>query len=296
MTSISDKSIYVLRREYGKLNFGDYFYIKWTNNNFVFCNEDGRSLYNEDHYIWENQVFILSSKMMDKPVVLLGGAKFLSTNNKTAGLGVGFGSASEKHQGYDSKSYAVYCYNLPMAENISKLFLVQKNGKLIYTTKDENALWKTIEDIYKIEDETIFKITLTKMGWNISSIKTNTMIDIQTQYVTYNQKINRGVKGGNIIKMEERVTTLNNLKEVDIITASEIPIDVIEIKADDIYMGNMGNIGNMTKYDMRKALINKCFEIEKESDITKQELIFKKQIKDDEEKIVNHRKIVITNK
>ena len=289
MTNIFDKSIYVLRREYGKLNFGDYFYIKWINNNFVFCNAEGTSLYNEDHYVWENQVFILSSKLLDRPVVLLGGAKFLTTNNKLAGLGIGFGAASAKHYGYDNKSYAVYCYNLPTSENISKLFLVQKNGKLIYTTNDENSLWKTIEDIYKTDDETIFKITLTKMGWNISSIKTNSLVDIQTQYITHNQKIDRSLKNemnlnqGN--NLTERVTTLNNLNEIDILTAvPEISIEVVEISANYI------EIPIMSKYEIRRDLINKCIEHTNIKNI-----VFKKQTKEQSEQIINYRKIVVNN-
>ena len=178
----TDKSNNILLREYDKLAFGDYFHVKWTNNNFLFCDADGLSSYNEHAIMWENQVFILSTKLMDKPVVLIGGAKY-KTNNNCAGLGKGLGAASANHYGYDTKSYAIHCYHLPPSNNISKLFLVQKNGKIIYTTSDENILWKTIEDIYNIKDETVFRITLTRIGWNIESIITNCSIKIKTQYV-----------------------------------------------------------------------------------------------------------------
>jgi hypothetical protein len=294
MANNQDKSMHVLRREYGKLKFGDFFYIKWIHNNFVFCNGEGKSLYNDDKYSWENQVFILSSKLMDKPVVLLGGAKFMSPGNRCAGMGIGFGAASEDHYGYDNKSYAIYCYKLPVSDHISKLFLIQKNSKLTYVSDDKNALWKATDDIRKIPNETLFKVTLTKLGWNINSseptLSSNQSLDICTHFIacdTNLHKRNLLTNMNNNIKIDisdenmllEPVAMLENLQEF------ETQLDTMETDIDK---------SSMSKYEKRLELINKFALNDANSDSSNINIL-KKQTEDDE-KIIDHRQIVIKNK
>jgi hypothetical protein len=266
---MTDKSLHILHRQYDKLKFGDYFYIKWTLNNFVFCNSEGKSLRSDGEYNWEDQVFILSTKLMDKPVVLLGGCKFATGYNNALGVGTGFGSATRSHIGYDDKSYAIYCYHLPDSENISRLFLVQKNGKLIYVTNEEHGLWKTVEDIYKIADKTLFKITLTRLGWNISTNDENSNIDIQTKYIT-----------------NENVATFNQIEEM-VLKPQEIVITNVKIDKNDSPFNS--------RYEERIALIRKFREQMTANDQEKNQLVFKKHLNNLDDNIVDHRVVKFTN-
>lgn len=281
-TSTADKSLNILRREYDKLKFGDYFYIKWMNKNFIFCDEKGMCLNQEN--IWENQLFILSTKLINKPIVLIGGAKYLTNHNKSAGLGSGFGSASNNHYGYDANSYAIYCYNLPVSENISKVYLIQKNGKLIYVTNEEHGLWKSIEDIYKINDESIFKITLTKIGWNIETFMTNTDINVKTQYITY-EHIEKSIA----MEQEEVLNTkeVKNEKINDFDEINGIQINQHDLTVEQV---NINIMPKKSKHAMRLELINNYIGLKK----TNYNSIYKKLVNNQETEI-NCRNLIIEN-